>query len=224
MRAYTLAEMRTRVRRRTDSEHSAFVSDDELNGYISDGYARLIDILTKSGLAYFESTQTITTDGAVEYNLPADYYGTVGVDYKRDAQHWTEVPRLQVQERNRFTETGAEWALGYRIVGTKIRFYPTPAAGREYRHIYVPAPAKLTTDAQTIDGVAGWEKLVELLAARDVLAKEESSTTQVERQILEEIERIEEAAENRELASPHRIVDVDAYRPWPGDWWPRGGL
>jgi len=219
-RTFTLAQLRTKVRERADMVNSTFCSDSEINGYINASYTWLYDILVKSGLGYYaESTQSITASGAATVNLPADYYATLGVDYQAGADRWVELFELMPQERNRYgVGTAGDQALGYRITGTTITFYPTPASGQVYRHIYIPAPTNLSGDSDTVDGVSGWEELIVVDAAIKCLQKEESNTVPLERDRERLMARIEEMAENRALNTPRRVVDVygDAVDPdWP---------
>lgn len=221
-RSVTLATLRTQVRERSDMVGSSFVSDAEVNRYLSSSYTRLYNELVGKGLAYFESTQTIATDGVdALYPLPADYFGTVGVDYLWATNEYVALIEFQVAERNLFGPGTGSQAEAYRIVGTNIELQPKPPAGQSYRHLYVPAPGVLDDDADTVDGVAGFEELLVLDAAIKCLNKEESSTTALvqERAIL--MAQIAEQAELRAIGTPRRIVDLGGIRATAGDWWYR---
>jgi hypothetical protein len=222
-RVFTVGQLATRIRERADMVNSTFIDASELRGYISASHAELYDVLVKSGLSFFEATDAITSDGGATYPLPSDYYGTIGVDYKQDASRWVSLPELMPQERNRFQELGTGQALAFRVVGASLVLYPNPPAGQEYRHIYVPCAIDLTNDTQTVDGVNGWEEYIVWDCAAKCLAKEESSTQTAERNRQRVLERIEEAAENRALSHPRRVVDTyEGRNTRGGDWWPRG--
>lgn len=222
-RSFTVAQLRTKARRRADQETTARITDDELNDYLSSAYTELYEYLAKAGLAYFESTQAITSTGVATVALPADHFQTIGVDYQLDTQRWVELANLQGQERNLFNQAGSR-SLAYRLVGGSLVFYPTPPTGQVYRHIYVPAPADLTLDAQTVDGVSGWEELIVINAAIRCLAKDESDTAPLERERDQLRARIAAVAEDREQSHTHHVQDVESYgdcavRPVdPGDW------
>lgn len=206
-RTFTLAQLRTKVRERADQENSGFIDDTELNGYISSSYTRLYDILVKSGLHYFETTQTIVADGSDNYALPADYYGTLGVDFIESTDVFIEVPEYMFHERNDFGTSGSSHALGYRIIGTVIELLPKPTTG-SYRHIYLPAAVDLTTDSQTVDGVSGWEEFIVLDSAIKCYIKEEAASGPLDRE-REVIRReIQEAAENRAMQQPRVVADT----------------
>ncbi len=224
-RAVTLAALRTRVRRRADIESATDrYPDAEINDYISTAYGELHDLLVRSGLSYYETTATINTvAGTASYVLPDDYRGTVGVDYRSDGTNWVSIPQISPQERNRYNYDSLGYAQGYRIAGSYLVFYPTPSAAQVYRHIYVPAPAALTTDSQTVDGVAGWEELLVVDAAIRCLQKEESDTRHLAAERERLVGRIQEAAQDRRLSGAAQVVDVtsslDDDRGWYRDRW-----
>lgn len=208
-RSFTLAEIRTRARQRADMQDSTFVTDSELNGYISASYAVLYERLVLSGIAYFESTQTINVvAGTNLYALPSNHMSTVGVDWVRSSGKFLPLRRLMVRERDTFQEP-AERAVAYRLVGNSIQLYPDPSSAQTYRHIYVPAPADLTLDTDTVDGVSGWEEFIVNDAARKCLMKEESDTSALEREIDRNLSRLDEARLNRYVADAPRIGDED---------------
>lgn len=217
-RTFTLAQMRTKVRERADMVNSTFCTDSEIEGYISSSYAELYDLLVKSGMAYFESTHPITTDGVDGlYALPSDYYATLAVDYN-DGSEWHEVPMFQLAERNAFPSSSG-YALGYRIVGDNIELKPNPPTGQSYRILYVPAPAN---PPSTIDGVSGWEEFIVVDAAIKCLQKEESATGHLVGERNRIIQRIEEHAQNRLFGQPLVIRDVSQHSNplmWDSERW-----
>jgi hypothetical protein len=208
-RSFTLLQLRTKVRERADIVASQYITDTELSGYISASYTRLYDIIVKSGLHYYDKTQTITTTGGgtTDYTLPSDFYGTVGVDYQLDSQRWVEVPELMVHNRNAFLSSGSR-ALAYRVVAGNISLYPAPPSGQTYRHIYIPYATNLSADGDTVDGVDGWEEYIVIDAAIKCLTKEESDTSHLERERALLRDDIEQAAQNRAWANPRVVTDV----------------
>lgn len=231
-RSFILSALRTRARRRADQESTLFVSDAEANQYISASYAELYDILVKSGLSYFETDATVNATGASVYALPADHYATLAVHYQVQASPARYVPLalLQPAYRHAAEYSGASRAYVYRVVGTNLELLPAPATGGVYRHTYVPAPADLTADGNSVDGVSGWEEFIVVDAAIKMRTKEESDTAALERDRARLLERIAEAAENRNMGQPHKVIDArDAYDAFMGEYgwwyqpWARGG-
>jgi hypothetical protein len=225
-RSFTLLALRTKVRERADIESSSFISDTELNGYISASYAVLYERLVLSGLAYFESTENLTAvAGTASYAISATHMSTIGVDWQRASGKYEPLRRLMPKERDNFPESSHP-AVGYMLVGQNIVLYPTPSAAATYRHVYVPAPADLTTDGQTVDGVSGWEEFIVNDAARKCLMKEESDTSAIERELDREIDRLEQARLHRYMADTPRITDDDEGEVtfeygYPNDHWRR---
>jgi hypothetical protein len=203
--------------------NSTFITDSELNGYISASYAELYDILVQSGLIYFTpTTQTVAATGVETYALPADYYGTVRVD-RVEGSSYIPLIEYMITERTNYENNGSGLAAAYSAQGSNISLLPAPTSG-SYRHIYIPAPADLTSDSDTVDGVSGWEEFIIVDAARKMLQKEESSTIALERDLIRLKERIEEMAQNRAWASPRRITDVQSSRIDAMDWWRTSGV
>ena len=219
-RTFTLIQIRTRARERADMVNSSFITDSELNGYISASYAELYDILVQSGLLYFTPTaQTITGNGSETYAVPSGYYGTVRVD-RQEGSNFYPLQEYMITERHVHENGGGSEARVYSAQGSNISLLPAPSSGT-YRHIYIPAPVDLTAsaDSTTIDGVSGWEEYIVVDAARKMLQKEESSTTGVERDLLRLKERIEEMAQNRAWSTPRRVVDVRSDKSDSANWW-----
>jgi hypothetical protein len=203
--------------------NSSFVTDSELNGYLSASYAELYDLLVQSGLIYYTPTsQTITGNGSETYALPTDYYGSVQVDRLSGGDYFP-LSEYMITERYKYENLGGD-ALTYSPQGSNMSLLPAPSGGT-YRHIYIPAPVDLTaaSDVTTIDGVSGWEEYIIADAARKMLQKEESSTTAIERDLTRLRARIEEAAQNRAWATPRRVTDVNDKATAGADWWRYAG-
>jgi len=216
-RTFTLLQIRTKARERADMVNSSFVTDSELNGYASASYAELYDLLIQSGLVYFTpGNQTITATGAETYALPSDYYGTVGVS-RLTGGDYVPLAEYMITERHKYENRSGD-ATMYSPQGSNISILPAPASGT-YRHIYIPAPADLTSDSDTVDGVSGWEEHIVVDAARKMLQKEESDVRTLVADLMRLKERIEEAAQNRAWATPRRITDVADAAMARADWW-----
>ena len=159
-RTVTLGTLVTRCQRRCDLQNQDSPSTADWKGEIHLGYAELYGELAKPGVNLFDTEAVITTDGTSTYGLPDDHLATVGVDYVVDAQGTRrQLAELEVQERNWASgQTGTE-ALAFRQSAANIVLHPTPPTGQEYRHIYIPSPADLSSAADdtvlemaTLDG------------------------------------------------------------------------
>jgi hypothetical protein len=191
----SVGDILDRALKKADMYESGFI--DSANGeqmdLLNEAYCELYDLLVTRFENYFVSEASITlTPNTTEYNLPTDFYKSVGVDYKIGAtptQFVTLKPFME-NERNGMIGT----------VGT------IPAG--EIRIRYVPSPFKYTDRAELVQGISGWETLMVILLAISFKEKEESDTGPLERQLARQMQRIEEASQNRDAGMPHHITDI----------------
>lgn len=214
----TLTELKNAVRQRSDMENSQFVKDAELTSYINQSYFELYDLLVqKYGDNYFvASPYNFTTDGTNdEYTLPTDFYKLLGVDLalSNSTDSWVTIKPFNFAERNRYAVPNFQSFYGitnlrYRLMGNKLKFTPIPQANQQMRIWYVPRMNTLVNNTDTVDGISGWTEYIIIDAAIKCLQKEESDTTVLMAQKIGIIERIENAAENRDAGFPRTVADV----------------
>lgn len=221
-RSYTILQVINRAKQYADMENSSFLSDAQWLDFVNSSYTWLYDRLVSSGLAYFESTQSISgVASQVNYALPADHYATVRVDYQLDSSHWERLVPIPVQEVPLVDIGGGNRATHWRLAGTNLQLYPAPSGSDTYRHVYVPAATVFVLTTETVDGVSGFEDLLAIDAAIKALIKEESSTTELRERRLEELARIDEMRSARMLSDSLRIADTDQDEDVindPADW------
>lgn len=216
MATWTLANLRTEVRRRADIETSQYVKDPELTNYINSSIAELYDVLTqKFGNDYFLNTYTFNlVNGQAAYNLPVTFFKSLGVDIKVSAANeYQTLRRYEFNERNRYNASLLRGVYGstylrYRIQGNQINFTPTPTSTEEIRLFYIPLPTTLSADGDTFDGYNGWEEYVIVDAAIKCLEKEESDTRALQARKAMLNQRIESAAGNRDAGFSPRITNT----------------
>lgn len=206
----TLSELRTRARQRSDMENSTFVSDSELNGYLNSSISELYDLLVATNGEYYLSSSTSTiSNGTSTITLPTDFLKLKGVDFYTGGR-WVEIDSFNFNERNldtvNFSICGVE--VRYMVQGANLRLIPESNAGGQYRIWYTPKPSTLSLDADSFDGINGWEEYVVVDAAIKMLLKEESSVTALMeiKQALKK--RIESSATKRDSARPKTITNV----------------
>lgn len=227
----TLGDLRDELRLRIDRVNSTFFTDAELNTYISGSYKELYDLLAqKFGDDYYVATPyEFTTDGTNDtYDLPATFYKLIGCDASYNgggANGWITLKQFMFQERNTYTLPNYQGFYGitnlrYRLRGDKIWFTPLPIGGQLLRIFYIPRPTELTDDADTVDGVSGWEEYILCDAAIKCMVKEESDPSAFAAQKSAMLVRIESAAENRNAGQPQTVSDIHQGF-WPyGSWGP----
>lgn len=193
-RSVTLQSIVDRARLHADMRGSGFMRDAELLTLLNEIYPELYDELVGSYENYYQSTATISiVTGTNEYNLPNDMYKLLGVDFKVNNDAYITLKPFMEGERNVTLTTNTNIPTG------------------EIRLRYVPVPATFTALTQEVDGVAGWDRLLSLLLAIDMLDAEESDSSPLYRKYQRTLARIQEMAPNRDLGMPARVVDV--YKP-----------
>ena len=180
----TLVNMRNRARQRADQVDSTFVPDAELNTYLNTYLAELHDLLVGAyGEDYFTTSATFTTvSGQEVYNIVtdisvSDMYKLRGVDIFVTPSHPIALRKFNFLNRNRGigpSDRIYSTDTRYRLIQGNIHLVPAPDSGRTAKLWYVPSFTKLSLDADTFDGINGWEEYAVLKAARRMLVKEES--------------------------------------------------
>ena len=217
MKTVTLAEIKTRSREMADQDNSTFVSNSELLSYINASYAELYDILVSRNEDYYTiSTELTVTSGNSSVALPSDFYKLRGVDIQLDsAGNWSALPKFNFNNRNIRNANvsrllSGQFNVSYRIVKDSLNFVPTDSASGTYRLWYIPAYSTLSDDADTVDGVNGFEEYIVIDVAMKMMAKEESDTSHLERMKQAMLQRIENMAQNRDIDRPECITDTQS--------------
>ena len=210
----TLSSLRTQIRQRANMENSEFISDSELNGYINASYAELYDILVSRFEDYYTITASSTVSaGSFSFSVPADFYKVRGVDRLISGTEYYSLKGFNFSERNAYNNSVTfnyfnQIDIRYRLIGNNIELTPQGSAAGTYRLWYIPTYTALSLDADTVDGVNGWEEYIIVDACIKCLEKEESSTTMFEKQKKALLKRIEEMASQRDINNLDRITDV----------------
>lgn len=203
---------------RMDRTGSEFVPQAVRYDWINKAYKALYDLLIqKFGNDYFFADPYVfTTDGISDlWALPDDFYKFFGLDLSLTGgtpDGWITVKQFTKAERNRYAVPNFQSFYGisnvrYRLRGNKIWLTPLPAAGQKFRVIYAPRPTDIVDGSSTIDGVSGWEEMIELNVCIKYCAAEETDASEYKDQWKEMRQRIEEAAENRNVAEPQTVSD-----------------
>lgn len=203
---------------RTNKENSTFYTQQEMISMISQSYKELWDILAqKFGDDYFVATPyTYTTGGNVQmYPLPTDFKALLGVEVAlnpTDPNSWITVRPFEFIQRNLWNYPNVYTFYGvtnirYRLNGNNLMIVPITVSGQTLRIWYVPRPNQLKKTTDTVDAIAGWEEYIVADVCIKMLAKEESDVSVFAGQKMALLKRVEEAAEDRNLADPEVISD-----------------
>lgn len=162
----SLGAIRLQARQRADLQGNNAVTDSEFNGYISNSYKELYDMLVGAygNEYYLAQPYQFTTTNSQTYPLPdggpsfqtngsttPKLYKLTGVDlqYSSSPSGWITMKRIEWIERNRmaFPNTQTAWNgytnLRYRIQGNNLYLAPIPQTGQAIQIWFVPAPTSL---------------------------------------------------------------------------------
>jgi hypothetical protein len=220
----TLAQLRTRVRRRADMENTDFVADAELNDFINESLSELHDLfITKYEHHILKSVEIALVSGQEVYSFGndfgiSDFMKIAGLDIISGSNVETLHP-FMFRERNAYNQS-PPLASGidnfkYSIQGEEIKLIPTPTNENTLRMWYIPQFTKMEVDLDEVGDTMpymspGWEEYAIVDSAIKCLQKEESDTQQLELKKMQLISRIDSIAANRDSGEPMRITDVSA--------------
>lgn len=227
----TLLQIRTQIRQRIEMENSGFIKDAEFNSYINASIKELYDLMISAyGNDYFANTtpHVITTNSMdTFYALPADFYKLLGVDLVMGANRIIKLRPFQFNERDKY-QIGGQWSavLGndgprYKLTANKIQFAPYPAGSYTVNLWYIPVPAELTLDTDTMESLMGWEEYVIVDVCIKALNKADLNPSAFMAQKAELKHRIEKMKEDRDAGQSFRVSDVNQYSyiDYTGFWW-----
>ena len=181
--------------------NSQLASDADITRLINTSLTELYDLLVEAAPPdYYLDTTTVTTvAGTTAYTLPVDFRSIVTVLAPDGSSG-----RLRAVEM--FDDS-------YRSR------YIAPQAALDLTVEYVKAPPVLVDDADTFDGVSGWDELIVLLVARQLLRKQRRDVSMLDVGINEMRQRIQSLAPQRQMAGPLMIRDVEFGREYPYIQW-----
>lgn len=211
------------AQQRADRVNSGYITDAEWKTMANASLQQLYEKLVEAyGNDYFNQVSSnISTDGLTDtYALPTDFFKLLGVDLRifasgTSAEGWVTVWKFNFAQRNAFTLPSAGGIRGasflrYRLRGSTIVFQPIPQGGQTLRLWYAPVFTPLVNDADTFDGVNGWEEWAVNDIAMKALVKDESDLSGVAALQQVQNDRLQTIIENRDPGAPE--VTTDVYR------------
>lgn len=214
----TIATVRENARLYADQRPgsgTAFITDAEVDRLIHQAArGELYDLLVAArGHEYFEAISALATvAGSATVDLPADFYEMLSLYVVWGSTEVEPLDGLEsVDDRDRYIYPGATWARetpkAFRMRGTVIELFPTPTAVSALELRYVP----IYQEGSSFDAVNGWDRLVSLRAAMDMLAVNKLPMGQLEALYERDLARIEMMAADRAANVPARVRDVMGY-------------
>lgn len=224
-RTQRLDYLREQARQLADEVYPAGVTgaitDALATRWVNQAYSELHDLLVSANPDWYLADTTInTTNGTVEYAVPADFKDVRGVDLIVDGN---EVPLepYNFLDRGRVDRAWPppRWndsmsAVRYRIIrkgidgsASRLRFDPDPGTN-SYRLWYVQAAQLLVNDDDELDGVNGWEEYVIAAVAERMHAKVGTDPSVAQKLKAEQAARIQEMARKRDQGRPVQVADT----------------
>lgn len=232
-----LGYLRQQARLRADKLMSQFLTDDEWNFNINQACFELYDLLvSKYGDDYFLALPLLVPmTGLNSYPIPdgSNYpvnganspalLKLVGIDVNVNGgptsplAGWVPLSRFNWSDRDRYTvwpgQAGALnnfYKMGYRMMGNQFEVIPANTA-QTLRIWYVPMMVQLLLDTDMLPfSISGWSEYVLTAAAILGLLKEESfdqaNVLATIKGVI--IQRIEYAAENRDVGQPNTVSNT----------------
>lgn len=179
----TASTLMTDIRRLTDTESDANISDAYLLTLVDRSYNKLYRKVATRYAGFFdvESTSTSLVVGQRTYALPADFMHLRGVDIVIGGER-ASLKRIGFGERNtqtsdpRFVPFRLErqrTMYGYFTQKDNLRIEPVPSTTEQLIITYVPRPVRITNSSTTFDVISGFDDFIIYDAAIQVLAKQE---------------------------------------------------
>jgi len=213
----TASVLMTDVRRLTDTENDAHITDAYLLTLIDRSYNKLYRLITTQYESFFDTEDTSKSliVGQRDYALASDLMHLKGVDLVIGGER---VPMrvYSFGERNQRGQDPRLLRVGYdnrtqyryRTQGNNLRIDPVPTSTEQLVMTYVPRPVRITTSGQTFDVIAGFDDFIIYDASMFVLARQERdpSIYMAARQAAEQ--EVIKAVSPRDVGDPTTVRDA----------------
>lgn len=220
----TVGNLILECQQRTDRVNSDNITTQEWTSMINQSYKELYDIIIqKFGNDYYIAVPyTYTLTGQIDpvyqaqvYPLPTDFYKLMRCEVAlnpSDSNSWVTLREFQAIQANLWNYPNVYTFYGitnlrYRLWGTNLQIVPIGSAGQTLRIWYSPRPNQLINLTDTLDAISGWEEYIVADVCIKALAKTEEDVTIFAVQKAALLQRIIEAAENRNVGEPERVSD-----------------
>lgn len=192
----------------------SFITPAQALRFVNLAASEFYDLLVAArGHEYYIAEQTIPiVSGTSRYALPADHYETLSITLAWGSDQVEELDDISsVRDRWQYLN-GLQWTQwndkGFRLRAGFIEFLPLPRSSVTATHQYIPAMPDMVIGGTSFDGVNGWERLVSLKAASDMLTASRKESADVDAKWARELARIQEMADSRAAEHPCQIRDA----------------
>lgn len=173
----TFGIIKSRIRFEADFENAtaAVVDPTRLNEVANAALRRVWSLLLRHRPDHCLTEAALaTTPNSPTVNLPAAFQQLRLLEILDGANH-VPLSSYALSEQWRLQQAGAPASpadIRYRIQGATLKLAPTPAAAYTLRLYYLPTFTPLSLDADTFDGINGFEDLVVAEGVLDLLRRE----------------------------------------------------
>jgi len=187
----TLLQLRTSFLIRGGYERSSDITPTVANELINDALVESQNLIVQRWDDYYTkaSTPFPTVAGTQAYALPSDFYKLRKVEVLISGQaadpraRWQRIYPISVDDTHRRMILVAKKYKYWPALG-QINLYPCPEVVETVRVFYIPLPAQLVLDTDTVEFDTPIEqKLVLHIALRDALDRQDLPTQQIEGKI-----------------------------------------
>lgn len=222
----TASVLMTDVRRLTDTDSDAHITDAYLLTLIDRSYNKLYRLIATQYESFFDTEDTSKSliVGQRDYALASDLMHLKGVDIvisgdryplrtynfsaRTGKQNASLVSRFDLRAASRYR---------YRSQANNLRIDPVPDSTEAIVMTYVPRPTRITTSGQTFDVLSGFDDFIIYDASVQVLTRQERDPSAMAALRQDAMQAVVAAASPRDVGDPVNVTDVffqrNAY-PW----------
>lgn len=213
----TASVLMTDVRRLTDTDSDAHISDAYLLTLIDRSYNKLYRVIATQYESFFDTEDTSKSliVGQRDYALPSDLMHLKGVDIiisgdrypLRSYNFASRTGRQRPDLVSRFDARAAN-RYRYRSQGNNLRIDPLPDSTEQLIITYVPRPVRVTTSVQTFDVLSGFDDFIIYDAAVQVLTRQERDPSAMAALRQDAMQMVIQAVSPRDVGDPVTVTDV----------------
>jgi hypothetical protein len=208
----TFQELIDQSKDRADMTGSSFVTDPQWKTYINKSKDVLYDHLIGAyGEDYYTTSYDLTlVAGTESYSLPSDFYKLVSVELNIGGSEYIPLNRFSLRNRGRGFYNRYYNVYKYRLLGDNIHFTPNPSTGTTVKLWYIPLATNLSLTTDELKGFNGWEEFIIIDAAIKAMRKEETDSSDLERDRAVLVNRLNAKKRNRDAANPMKVKDTSS--------------
>lgn len=205
----TLTDLISIVRFRGDYRNVVRFPAANLGNEIQAAFCEYYELVDETHEGYWDTTDTVSTAADLAYiPLPSDAWRVKGIDRMDGGTDPVELDQIGLNERNRYSNR-TDMPRAYRLTARGADLYPTPNAAYTLRITYTPVAPVLDETARSFYN--DWHEYVVYAALVRLALNEQRDSSQWDRQLAFQRERITRGAAKRRSQEPEYIPLRDGY-------------